>query len=120
MDILKCCVEWFYKIYTNNICVATECYYFYAINNTSDVLIFIYSGLHNIYFIFFNHNLWHRSHLWKISEVNAKCNEYITLLPVVNELIVLMLWVENQRMKWSVIISITIMYILLKVFSGKC
>jgi len=29
-----------------------------CINNASDVLIFICSGLHNIYFTFFNHNLW--------------------------------------------------------------
>lgn len=50
--------------------------------------------------------------------MNAKCNEYITL-PIVNELMVLMLRVEYQRMKWSVIISITVMYILLKVFSVK-
>lgn len=86
----------------------------------SNVSIFICSGLFNIYFIFLTTTYDSYGNLWKMSEANAKCNEYITLLPVVNELVVLMLRVEYQRMKWSVIISITIMYILLKVFSVKC
>ena len=39
--------------------------------------------------------------LWKMSEVNAKCSEYITLLPVVNELIVLMSRVPEDKVEYD-------------------
>lgn len=53
-------------------------------------------------------------------ELNSRCHEYITLLPVVNELVVLVLSVDYQKLKWSLIMSSAITYILLKVFSVKC